>query len=151
MVSQEDRVLGAAVNLAAIPFPYVGPIVGLIVGGRSPFVRYHAFRCLIEQVLATILLALIMIASLTYSIVTLVQSGVFANGIDWSKIDWLGILIKSVATWVGLALWNLWNVVHSIRAGLAAYLWEPIRPPGWSERKAAHLAGGNIDPLAGRN
>lgn len=141
MPTQTERTLGAAVCLAAIPFPYVGPIVGLALQGRSPYVRYHALRCLLEQVLATAVLAVLMAVSVSYSIHALVQSGVFENGIQWGKIDWLGILLKSVATWVLLALWNVWNVANSVRDAMGAYAGKPITARKWAERKAAALAG----------
>ncbi len=133
--------IAGAVNFAAIPFPYLGPIVGLAVAGRSSFVRYHASRCLIEQVLATAILVVVVGVSLAYSVWNLVQSGVFENGIQLSKIDWLGILIKSVVTWIALALWNLWNLLNSLRDGMSALAGQEVNAVSWSERRAARFAG----------
>ncbi len=139
--TNHERAVSAAICIAAIPFPYLGPIVGIVLHPRSPYVRFHAYRCLIEQVLATVLLATLLVASLLYSVVSLVQSGVFENGFNWSRIDWVGILVKSAATWAGLFLWNAWNIVNSVRDGLAAYRGEPIQPRRWVDRRAATLAG----------
>ena len=49
-----ERITAAAVNISAIFFPYLGPIVGAVIAGQSKFVRYHAYRCLIEQVVSTV-------------------------------------------------------------------------------------------------
>jgi hypothetical protein len=116
-------------------------LVGIALHPRSAYVRYHAYRCLIEQVVATVLLAVLLVCSVAYSVVSLVNSGVFENGIQWSKIDWVGILVKSAVTWIGLALWNAWNVFNSLRDARAAYAGAPLSRRNWSERRAIALAG----------
>ncbi|MBS1704326.1 MAG: hypothetical protein JST40_00515 [Armatimonadetes bacterium] len=136
-----EKTLAGALNLAAIPMPYVGPVIGLVIGSQSKFVRFHAFRCLIEQIFATALTLLVVATSLGYSIYTMVKNGVFDHGIDVSKIDWVTLLIKSAITWIAFGLWNLWNVVNSVLDAIQAFSGALPRRFGWCARRAARLSG----------
>ncbi|MBS1727180.1 MAG: hypothetical protein JST51_10710 [Armatimonadetes bacterium] len=138
-IPQRERVLAAAVNVAAIFFPYMGPIVGLVVAARSPYVKFHAFRALIEQVVATVVIGLLIVASLAYSVYSIRES--MADGFDLSKINWVALLVKSLATWILLGLWEAVNVVLSIRDALEALRGDVPSKPKWSERRAIRMAG----------
>jgi hypothetical protein len=139
--SGNERLWASAVNLAAIPFPYVGPIVGLAVAGNSKYVRFHAYRCLIEQIVSTIVIGFLMACSFGFSLYQLWKTGTFENGIDLNKVDWVAILVKGVVTWLLFALWGVWNTINSIRDALQANSGLLPKSPKWSERKALKLSG----------
>lgn len=138
MIKEGDKVLGAAVNVSAIFFPYVGPIVGVIVGSKSPFVKYHAYRNLIEQVISTLIIGFLMACSLAYSIYSLYNSQ--KDGFDLSKIDWVTMLMKAAVTWLLLALWGLINTALSIRDAIQALGGKLPVKPNWAQRKAMKWA-----------
>ena len=133
-----ERVTAAAVNISAIFFPYLGPIVGAVIAGQSKFVRYHAYRCLIEQVVSTVILVTLLLISFGFTVYSLSKSMV--GGFDIHKIDLVTILIKAAVTWVLLGLWEVVNVVLSIRDAIEALNGELPRKPKWTERRAMKLA-----------
>jgi hypothetical protein len=139
--TSRERAIAVLLNLGAIPFPYMGPIIGLAVGGNSKYVRFHAYRCLIEQVVATVIIGVLMVCSLAFSVYQLWKSGTFANGFDVSKIDWAAIIIKGVITWLLLAIWGLWNTFNSIRDALQANSGLLPKAAKWSEKKAMKMSG----------
>jgi uncharacterized membrane protein len=138
-ISDRDKGLAAAVNVSAIFFPYMGPIVGAIVGAKSPYVKFHAYRNLIEQVISTIIIGFLMACSLAYSIYSLYNDQ--KDGFDLAKIDWLPILMKAAITWLLLAIWNLINIFLSLRDASQALKGKLPTNPKWSERRALKLAG----------
>lgn len=119
--TSQERTLAGGLNIAAIFLPYLGPIGGLTLSDGSKFVKFNAYRCLLEQVVRTILIGLIVVASLSYSIYSMVQAGVFDNGLDLSKIDWVTLIIKSAITWIAFAIWGIWNTISSVRDALQAF------------------------------
>ncbi len=131
-----DRRLGALVCLAAIPAPYAGPLIGLVVAGRRPFVRYHAVRALVGQLIAGMLTFMVIATSLSFTVYQLVQTG-----FDLSQINWWQVLFKSVAVWLALALFGLWNTLTSLREAYAANQGVLPRRMGISDRIAARVAG----------
>ena len=150
-ITQKDKTLAAGVNVAAIFFPYLGPIVGGIIGSKSPYVKFHAYRNLIQQILSTIIIGFLMACSLAYSIYSLYNNQ--KDGIDLSKIDWVPMLMKTIVIWVLLALWGLINTILSIGDALQALRGELPLNPKWSERKAMNVAGiqnlsANPQPIA---
>jgi uncharacterized membrane protein len=115
--TQQERTLAGGVHIASIFFPWLAPIVGIVVAGKSKFIRYHAVLALTEQVILTLTIGLIMIASLSHSIYNLYQQ--YQEGFKDFNI-W-PILIKSVAIWVGFAIFGLWNSILSIFQGIRAF------------------------------
>ena len=147
-ISQKDRTLAAGVNIAAIFFPYLGPIVGAVIGAKSPYVKFHAYRNLIQQVVATIIIGFLLVCSITYTIYTTYESQ--KTGIDLSKIDWVTAIVKASVTYLLILLWGFINLILSIRDASQALKGElPIRPK-FTDRKAMALAGMNPDPTLGR-
>jgi len=133
-----ERLAGAAVNLASIPFPWTAPAIGLVVSGRSKFVRFQAIRSLIEQVASIVVIGSVTVASIVYSVVD------FANkNFDFSKIDWKVVILKSVAIWIGLGIFALWNVFNALRDAWQAWNGEMPKKLKWSERLAAKWSGLN--------
>lgn len=131
-----ERLAGAAVNLASIPFPWTAPLVGIAVSGRSQFVRFQAIRSLIEQAASILLIGTVTVCSVIYSVVD------FANkNFDFSQIDWKTVILKSVAIWIGLGLFAVWNFVNAIRDAWQAWNGEMPKRLKWSERLAAKWAG----------
>lgn len=144
-ISQKDKNLAAGVNIAAIFFPYMGPIVGAIIGSKSPYVKFHAYQNLIQQIISAIIIGFLMACSLAYSIYSLYNNQ--KDGFDLSKIDWVSILLKAFLTWALLGLWAVINTIMSVGDALKALRGEMPSKPKWSERKAIKLAGMEIPPL----
>ena len=138
-IKEHDKVLAAAVNISAIFFPYMGPIVGALVGVRSPYIRYHSYRNLIEQIVSTLIIGFLILCSLSYSIYRLyeTQKGAF----DLSKIEWIPLLVKATLTWLLLAAWGIINTFLSIRDALQALRGDLPKRPKWTERKAIKWSG----------
>ena len=141
LISERDKVFAAAVNVSAIFFPYAGPLVGAILGAKMPYVKYYAFKSLIEELVATLVIGFLLILSVLYSIWSVRHA--FEGGFEWSKVNWIGIILKSVVTWLLLSLWGLVNIglsVHHALRALRGYV--PIKPK-WTDRQAMSLAGMN--------
>jgi hypothetical protein len=133
--------MAGAVNIGAIFFPYLSPVVGIVAGGNSSFVKFNAYRCLIDQIVRTAVMAVIVAASLAYSVYSMVQAGVFKDGLDLSKIDWVTLILKSAATWAAFAIWGLWNTIAALMDARQAFAGRIPSKMGWMERWAAKRAG----------
>lgn len=131
--------MAATVNIAAIFFPYIAPIVGLVVSPKMPFVRYHAARSLIEQLLASIVIGILLLASLLYSAWSIKNT--MADGFDISKIDWVTLLIKTAVTWVLMTIWGAINTILNVRDAIDALHGKLPTKPKWTDRKAFKIAG----------
>ena len=139
--TSQERVLAGGLNVAAIFLPCLGPIAGLALSDGSKFVKFNAYRCLVEQIVRTVLIGLIVLASLSYSMYSMVRDGVFDNGFDLSKIDWVAIIVKSAVTWIAFAVWGIWNTIGSIKDALQAFSGRMPQRMGWVNRRAAKWAG----------
>jgi uncharacterized membrane protein len=136
VIESKDRQLATAVNVGAIFFPYLAPIVGIAAFGKSQFVRFHAYRCLIEQVVMTIAIGFLMLCSVSYSLY-----GFYQQGFDFQKFDWVAFLIKSVVVWLLLGLFQVLNFINSVRDASEAFQGKVPSHPKWSERLAMKWAG----------
>ena len=143
-LTTHEKTIAGGLNFAAIFFPYVAPVLALLAVRDSTFVRFHAFRALIEQVVRTVIIGILVIASLSYSIYSMVQAGVFADGVDLSKIDWVTLLIKSALTWLALALWGVLNTISSVIDGLQALQGNMPKKLKWADRLAARWSGATL-------
>jgi uncharacterized membrane protein len=141
LAKEQERNLAAILNFASIVAPYMAPILGLILGRHSSFVRFHAIRNLMEQVVASVLVAALIVVSLGTTLYSLSTSGAFANGFDLSKIDIWQLILKSLVVWLALGAWSLWNTINSILDGLQAMRGELPSRPRWTERLAARWSG----------
>lgn len=131
-----ERTMAGCLNLASIPFPYLGPIVGFVAGHRSPYVRFHALRSLLEQALLSFLTGLLIAISLIWSVVSL-----FQTGLDWQQIDWKTLLIKTVAFWLLLGLFWLVNLINALRDAAECFAGRMPRRLGWAGRIARRMSG----------
>ena len=138
-IKEHDKVLAAAVNVSAIFFPYLGPIVGAILCSRSPYVKYHAYRNLIEQIVSTLIIGFLLLCSFTYSVYQIYETQ--KEGFDLGKIGWITILIKATGIWLLLGLWGIINTVLSVRDALQALRGDLPARPKWTEGKAMKWAG----------
>lgn len=126
-----ERTIAGALNLASIPFPYLGPIVGLIMGHRSPYVRFHAVRSLIEQVILSAITFTLIVVSLVWSLASLAQSG-----FDLQTIDWKTLILKTVAFWMLLGLFWVANLVNALQDAVDGFAGRYPRKFGWTTRLA---------------
>lgn len=126
-VQQHEKSLACAMHIASIPFPWMAPIVGILVSRNLPFVKHHSWRALKGQLITAAIIGTVTIASLSYSIYNLYQD--YQNG--FKDFDIWSILIKSVVMWVGFFLFGLWNTVASVIDALRALRGE------WCTRKKA--------------
>lgn len=113
--------------------PFMGPIIGFLISS-SKYVKYHALKAIVEQIITSLIIGTLMICSLSYSIYTLYQSQ--SGGFDLSKIDWVAMLVKAAITWVLFAIWNLINIVLSLKDAAAANRGQLPTKPKFAERKA---------------
>jgi hypothetical protein len=141
-IPKQDQGLAMVMNLASIPLPYIAPIAGAVLGKKSPYVKFHSYRMLIEQVLGSILAGVLIACSLAYSLWKLKSDGVLdSTGLHTEKIDWIGIIVKSVLTWILFALWGLWNTFNSLKDAMEAGRGYVPSKPRWSERLAMKWSG----------
>lgn len=108
--SPSDRRLAAAVHLGAVFFPFMAPIVGLVLAGRSRYIRFHAFSSLIAQVLLTALIVTITIISLGHSLWSAYET--WRTG---AEIQWLTILLKPLVLWLAFGLFSLINTIGELK------------------------------------
>lgn len=134
-ITDNDRKVGGLVHLAAIPAPFWGPAIALVLFGKRPFVRYQAVKALIEQMVAIAVTITIFAISIGITIYQLAQ-----NGFDLTKIDWIQVIVKSLMIWLLLALFNLWNIINAIRDASTAYRGVIPARPKWTERLALSKA-----------
>lgn len=134
-ISDRDRHVGGLVHLAAIPAPFWGPAVVLILFGSRPFVRYQAYKALIEQLVAISITVSVFAISIGITIYQFIQ-----NGFDLTQIDWIQVIVKSLAVWLLLALFNLWNVINAVRDASTAFRGTVPSRPKWTERLALSKA-----------
>lgn len=138
-----ERNRAALVCLASIPAPFMGPLWGLITSGGRPFVRFHAIRCLLQEVFASLIIGTLMALSLAYTLYSFYQ-----KGFDLSEINWWAVIIKSLVTWALLGLWAVVNFVMSIRDALQALDGQMPTKLGVSGRIAARWSGITNHPTA---
>lgn len=139
--TQKEQNIAAIMHLAAIPAPYLGPIIAAITNRKSKFILFHALSAMISQVLTTLLLGSISIASIAYSLYDL-----YGKNWDISQIDWKMTLIKTAVVWLMLGLFALWNVVTAISLALRTYSHGWPKRFSLSQRIAAKWVG--ISPTA---
>lgn len=137
--TREERLLACLICLSAIPFPYAGPLVGWIVGRRSPYVRYHAIAMALEEAALTAGSILLILASLCWTVVSLIRTG-----LDLEHIDWKFMLIKAAAFWLILQALALGNTLAAVVSAVRAYRGRLPRRKGALKRLSARLAG--MDP-----
>jgi uncharacterized membrane protein len=134
--TERERLVAGGLNIAAIFMPYIGPIIGYAMAGKSSFVRFHALRCIIEQVVMTVVLGTLMVLSLIWTVYNLYQTG-----FDLQKIDWAFVIGKAVVTWLLLGLLNILNFINGVRDGLQAFQGKYPTRFKWTERIAAKMSG----------
>jgi uncharacterized membrane protein len=143
--SQHEKLIAAGLNFAAIPFPYMGPIIGYVVGSKSSFVRFHALRSLIEQLVLSLLIGFLMACSLGWTIYTLLR-----DGFDLQKIDWTQQILKAVFFWLLFGLFGLLNTLNSILDGVQALQGRIPTSKKWSERLAMKWSRYGVPALDSR-
>lgn len=136
--TDSERQRAALVHIAAIFMPYAGPIAGLVLAGSSGYVRFHAFRSLIGQVVTTLLTGTVVLISLGHTLFTLWNAYQAGN----LQIDWLMVIAKSLGVWLGLSLFALINTIGSIRSAHAAWTREDWGGRNPVDRMARRISRG---------
>lgn len=132
-VKQQEKTLACVMHVASIPFPWMAPIVGILVSGQMPFVKHHSWKALKGQIVQVCIVGIIMAASLSHSIYNLYHQ--YQEG--FKDFNLWAILIKSAAVWAGLALFGLWNTIASIIDAVRAINGQ------WGRRSKKSLASRN--------
>lgn len=116
--NHSDRLLGALVHVSSIPWPLLGPLVGVLVFGKSnKFVRAHALQALLDTILFNCLIFLAMGASLTYSVIRIIH---YINT-NWADFSWQEFLARFLIGWILLAIFGLVNTVISLTQAASAW------------------------------
>ncbi len=118
VVEQKDRYLAIAAHATSVFFPVIGPLVTLILGRKSLYGRFHAWRALIgdlKLIVCTVLITIISVGHSIYMAIQNFQSGI-GTGSVWQLI--LNMLIKGVIIWLILGAFELVNTVSSIMEAL---------------------------------
>jgi uncharacterized membrane protein len=133
----EERKLAAAMHVGAVFFPWLAPFIGIVLSGKSRYIRFHSISSLVGEALAALFIGLVVAASLTHSIVTLYHQ--YQEG--FRDFNLWTILIKSVAVWLGLFLFGLWNGLCSIISAVKALKGSDWGGRGLADRIARRWAG----------
>ena len=114
-IGDRERLLAVAINLSAIPAPYLGPLVGYLIAGNSAYARDHAIRLVLDELVLTLISATLIAISLGWTVLSL-----FRTGLDLSHIDWKFVFGKAIAFWLILQGLALANTIASIHAAIQA-------------------------------
>lgn len=112
-------------------FPIFGPLVAIFVLKGRPYARFHAVRALFGDLRVLGFTALVMGISLSITIanaIRFIQSG--------GEIDWVSVIVRSVAVWLILFLAGAVNTVKSIWHAVRAWQSDDWGGRGWSDKKA---------------
>jgi hypothetical protein len=113
--TQSERLFAAGTHLSGIFFPLFGPLVSLVVFGRSSrYVAFHAWKGLLELLFLKVFLVVLGLGSFGFTLYRLSQDGL-------AGFDWRGMLLRMAVSWSLLALLEVWNTVTSVRQALQAY------------------------------
>lgn len=122
--TRTEGTAAASVHGASIFFPFVAPIVGLVLAGRSEFVRSHSMQALKEAILAKVLVLMAVLASACFTLYRLFT--LYLN--DWKGVSVGEFLFRAVIGWTVLWLFALITNVFSVRQAVRAYRGEwPLR------------------------
>jgi hypothetical protein len=116
-VSLNERRLAAAVHVGSIAAPIVVPGVAWVIGQRSPFIKGHAQKALIDFLLLKVALFVAIVASSIYTISRLIT--LYQN--DWKGFDVTEFLIRFVVGWALLAILGAITTICSLREAWQAY------------------------------
>lgn len=115
-------------HIASIPFPWMAPLVGLLIGKGQPFLRHHSWKALKGQIITGLIVLTVTAASLSHSLYSLYQQ--YQEG--FRDFNLWSVVVKSIAVWVGLFLFGLWNTVASVLDAKKALIgdWGRVKRPG---------------------
>lgn len=132
----KDSAFAALAHGLAIFFPYLGPLIVLLLFNKSPYVRFHSVWALIGQLAYTFWLIVFIGANLGYSIFRLIQMN--DQGFEWS--DLWGILIKSIVVYLLLALFGLVNTISNVVQAIRAFPGDYWGGRGWTAKVSRKIA-----------
>ncbi len=112
-----ERAFAALAHASGIFFPLLGPLVVLILKGKSRFVKAHALNALIGMLMLNAFLFLIGAISLTITILSLYRH----YQENWENFNIWHVLIRSAITWIILGLIGVINTVVNIFQAIRAW------------------------------
>ena len=104
--------------VATIFAPIVAPVVGLILGLKSPFLHAHSKRSLKETILLQAALLVVGICSLTYTAISLY--GHYQD--DWKHFSIWPMLARFIVGWILLAILEIATTIWALRAAHRAFM-----------------------------
>lgn len=116
-IQSSERAGAAAAHISGVFFPFIGPLVVFFAAGKSRYMRYHALHALIGMLILNIVLLTAGAISLTISLMNLYRQ----SQENFQNFEWWPLIVKSVVTWIILALIGLANTVVNIVQGIKAH------------------------------
>lgn len=117
VASVVDRRTAAAMHVGTIFFPFVVPIIALVVARDRPFVAYHAKKSLKETIILQVMIFMGGIISLVFTLSNLLRD--YRDG--WQHFSIWPILLKAVIVWLILGLLEVFNALSALRNARDAY------------------------------
>ncbi|MBX3118761.1 MAG: DUF4870 domain-containing protein [Fimbriimonadaceae bacterium] len=118
---RSDRTFATLAHASGIFFPFMGPIVVLVLKGKSRFVKSHALHALIGTLLLDAFLILLGIISLTYSIISLYRH----YQENWENFNIWHVIIRSAVTWIIIGLIGICNTILNLVQAIRAWNGKP--------------------------
>jgi uncharacterized membrane protein len=115
--TSQERTGAALAHISGIFFPFFGPLVVFLFGNKYPYVRYHALHAFIGMLILNAFLFILGAISITISLIGLWRQ----YQENFQNFELWPIILKSVVTWIILALIGLANTVVNIVQGMKAY------------------------------
>lgn len=115
-ITPHDRTMAVGAHVFSIFFPVFGPLIMWIVANSQPYASHHAKKAFWGDIKLFLITATIIAVSLGFSIVKGIQT--IQSG---AEFDWIGMIVKSIAVWLLVAAFGLWNTVSSAISALKAW------------------------------
>lgn len=115
--NQKQRSLAAVMHLAAIPFPFFGPLVGIVVSKPDSFLRTHSIVRLKREIWTAVILFVIGAVYFLSSVPGWIHH--FQTG--FRDFDILQFLLKTAIYWILSALYGVWNTVEGVVLAVRAF------------------------------
>lgn len=116
-----ERAFAALAHASGIFFPFLGPVVVLVLKGKSRFVKAHALHAIIGMLLLDLFLLIVGAISLTFSIMNLYRH----YQENWENFSIWQLILRSAITWAILGLIGVVNTMLNAVQALRAWNGKP--------------------------